>query len=278
MPATFDASSTTDEVLEGVDLTGRRVLVTGASAGLGVETVRALTAHGASVVAGVRDPAKATPPWRPPGSTATPVELRTLDLARWPRSGRSPTASSPTTTASTCSSPTPGSWPARRADRRRVRDPVRHQPPRPLRARQPAGAGCSRRPAAASSTSPPPATGSADVDLDDPNFEHRRRTTRGIAYGRSKTANVLFAVELDRRLRDRGVRATAVHPGMIYTELGRHMTDETIDAPAWRHGADRKIVVEVGASRARPRRCGRPRSPTPTRSAAATARTAPSRR
>ena len=60
MPATFDASSTTDEVLDGVDLTGRRVLLTGASAGLGVETARALTDHGASVVAGVRDQAKAT--------------------------------------------------------------------------------------------------------------------------------------------------------------------------------------------------------------------------
>ena len=65
----------------------------------------------------------------------------------------------------------------------------------------------------------------SDVDLDDPNFEHTPYT-EFIAYGRSKTANVLFAVGFDRRHKDRGVRATAVHPGVIRTELGRHMTPE----------------------------------------------------
>ena len=47
-----------------------------------------------------------------------------------------------------------------------------------------------------------------------------------VAYGQSKTASVLFALELDRRYKDRGVRATAVHPGLIDTELGRHFTQE----------------------------------------------------
>ena len=51
----------------------------------------------------------------------------------------------------------------------------------------------------------------SDVDLDDPNFEHTPYA-EFVAYGRSKTANILFAVEFDRRHRDRGVRATAVHP------------------------------------------------------------------
>ena len=59
MTKTFGAQSTTDEVLEGVDLSGRRVLVTGVSAGLGVETARALAAHGAHVVGAARDLAKA---------------------------------------------------------------------------------------------------------------------------------------------------------------------------------------------------------------------------
>ena len=49
-----------------------------------------------------------------------------------------------------------------------------------------------------------------------------------IAYGRSKTANALFAVEFDRRHRSRGVRATAVHPGGILTELVRHMSEEAM--------------------------------------------------
>ena len=65
------------------------------------------------------------------------------------------------------------------------------------------------------------------MSLDDPGFEQTPYDA-WVAYGRAKTANVLFAVELDRRLRDRGVRATAVHPGGIVTDLGRHLTDETL--------------------------------------------------
>jgi NAD(P)-dependent dehydrogenase (short-subunit alcohol dehydrogenase family) len=62
----------------------------------------------------------------------------------------------------------------------------------------------------------------SNVDLDDPNFE-RAPYEPWIAYGRSKTANILFAVAFDRRHRDKGVRATAVHPGVIQTELARHV-------------------------------------------------------
>ena len=77
----------------------------------------------------------------------------------------------------------------------------------------------------------------ADVDLDDPNFEH---TPYGefIAYGRSKTANALFAVEFDRRHKVRGVRATAVHPGAIHTELGRYMTPDVTE----------KLLKEINAN------------------------------
>jgi NAD(P)-dependent dehydrogenase (short-subunit alcohol dehydrogenase family) len=63
----------------------------------------------------------------------------------------------------------------------------------------------------------------SDLDLDDPNWE-RRDYDKFLAYGGSKTANVLHAVELDRRLRDDGVRAYAVHPGVVATALARHMT------------------------------------------------------
>jgi NAD(P)-dependent dehydrogenase (short-subunit alcohol dehydrogenase family) len=66
----------------------------------------------------------------------------------------------------------------------------------------------------------------SDVDLDDPNFVRTPYTEFG-AYGRSKTANILFAVEFDRRHKAGGVRAAAVHPGGIRTELGRHMTPES---------------------------------------------------
>jgi NAD(P)-dependent dehydrogenase (short-subunit alcohol dehydrogenase family) len=67
----------------------------------------------------------------------------------------------------------------------------------------------------------------SDIDLEDPNFEHTAYE-EFVAYGRSKTANILFAVEFDRRHKDRGVRATAVHPGGIRTELSRHMTPEAL--------------------------------------------------
>jgi NAD(P)-dependent dehydrogenase (short-subunit alcohol dehydrogenase family) len=69
----------------------------------------------------------------------------------------------------------------------------------------------------------------SDVVLDDINFEQTPYDPWQ-AYGRSKTANILFAVELDRRGRDRGQRACAVHPGTIITELGRHLTEETFAA------------------------------------------------
>jgi NAD(P)-dependent dehydrogenase (short-subunit alcohol dehydrogenase family) len=67
----------------------------------------------------------------------------------------------------------------------------------------------------------------ADVDLDDPNFEHTQYHPF-VAYGRSKTANILYSVALDRRLKGRNIRAAAVHPGGIQTELGRHLTPELI--------------------------------------------------
>jgi NAD(P)-dependent dehydrogenase (short-subunit alcohol dehydrogenase family) len=69
----------------------------------------------------------------------------------------------------------------------------------------------------------------ADVDLDDPGFE-RTPYDPFVAYGRAKTANVLFAVAFDQRHRVRGVRAAAVHPGGIHTELARHMDESQITA------------------------------------------------
>jgi NAD(P)-dependent dehydrogenase (short-subunit alcohol dehydrogenase family) len=62
----------------------------------------------------------------------------------------------------------------------------------------------------------------SNVDLNDPKFQLTPYDPF-VAYGRSKTANILFAVAFDRRHRGRGVRAAAVHPGAIRTELGRHV-------------------------------------------------------
>src|ERR1700740_252209 len=81
----FGATSTTDEVLSGVDLRGKRILVTGVSAGLGVETARSLAAHGAHVVGGARDRTKPKAPTTQVRKDAAAVggslELIELDLA-----------------------------------------------------------------------------------------------------------------------------------------------------------------------------------------------------
>src|SRR6202043_2097508 len=69
----------------------------------------------------------------------------------------------------------------------------------------------------------------SNVDLQDPNFE-RTEYEPFVAYGRSKTANILFAVAFDQRHRERGIRAAAVHPGGIQTELGRYMEPGQLQA------------------------------------------------
>src|ERR1700743_1563448 len=84
MSNSFCARSTTDEVLAGVDLSGKRILVTGVSAGLGVETARTLAAHGAMVVGAARDLAKArdaTKVVRDDAKNGGGIELVELDLA-----------------------------------------------------------------------------------------------------------------------------------------------------------------------------------------------------
>ena len=101
----------------------------------------------------------------------------------------------------------------------------------------------------------------SDVDLDDPNFEHAPYDPWA-AYGRSKTANILFAVEFDRRHKAGGIRATAVHPGGIQTELSRHLTPEATRALIDRiNAATPPRAIRPSRSRpfrrARRRLCGR---------------------
>ena len=67
----------------------------------------------------------------------------------------------------------------------------------------------------------------SNVDLEDPNFE-RTPYDPFVAYGRSKTANILFVVAFDKRHRSRGVRAAAAHPGGVQTELSRHMGADAV--------------------------------------------------
>jgi NAD(P)-dependent dehydrogenase (short-subunit alcohol dehydrogenase family) len=239
MTRPFGVTSTTDDVLSGKDLSGKRVLVTGVSAGLGVETARALAARGAKVVGAARDLAKAeraTAEVRAQAANGGGLELVALDLASL-------------VSVRACAD-------VQLADGRPFDAVI-------------ANAGVMRTPFGhtvdgfetqfgtnhlghfvlvnriASLIAPGgrlvnvSSAGHrySDVDLDDPNFEHAPYDPM-IAYGRSKTANILFAVEFDRRHRARGVRATALHPGGIRTELDRHMQPGELQATVDRINAE----------------------------------------
>ncbi len=223
----FGFESTTDDVLAGVDLTGAQVVITGASAGLGVETARALSAHGARVVGVVRDVDRARAALDEVG--ATDVELYAADLASL-ASVRAATDAFIAdghgridvliANAGVMACPQ-----ATTADGFELQFGTNHLGHFVLvnRLVPLMVDGDPARIVVLSSAG----HRFSDVSLDDPGFESEPYD-EWVAYGRAKTANALFAVELDRRLRDRGVRAAAVHPGGIVTDLGRHLNDESI--------------------------------------------------
>lgn len=224
MAGPFGATSTTGDVLEGVDLGGKRVLVTGVSAGLGVETARALAAHGAQVVGAARDLHKAeaaAAAVRAQAANGGGFTLVQLDLASL-ASVRACTDvlladgrpfDLVIANAGVMAAPF-----GHTADGFETQFGTNHLGHFVLVNRiAPLIAPGGRLVNVASS-----GHRFADVDLEDPNFE-RAPYDPMIAYGRSKTANILFAVAFDRRHKVRGVRAAAIHPGGIQTELGRHI-------------------------------------------------------
>jgi NAD(P)-dependent dehydrogenase (short-subunit alcohol dehydrogenase family) len=224
MARPFGATSTTDDVLAGKDLSGKRVLVTGVSAGLGIETARALAAHGAQVVGAARDLAKAeraTAGVRAQAADGGGLELVELDLASL-NSVRAcadalVAAGKPfdVVIANAGVMRTPF---GHTADGFETQFGTNHLGHFVLVNRIASLIASGGRLVNVASSG----HRYSDVDLDDPTFE-RTPYDPMIAYGRSKTANILFAVEFDRRHQARGVRATAVHPGGIKTELDRHM-------------------------------------------------------
>jgi NAD(P)-dependent dehydrogenase (short-subunit alcohol dehydrogenase family) len=235
---TFARSSTTDEVLAGIDLHGRVALVTGTSSGLGKETTRALASAGALVVMTARDEAKVRAACESLSSEvpAGRLEPEVVDLASLASVraftdrvlSRHDELHLLIANAGVIASPF-----GHTSDGFELQFGTNHLGHFVLVNRLvPAFIhGAPSRIVVLSSY----AHQLADVDFDDPNFEHTDYD-KLISYGRSKTANVLFAVELDRRLRDRGVRAFAVHPGGIKTELGRHMTADDIGTVLKRTG------------------------------------------
>ncbi|HTH96845.1 MAG TPA: SDR family NAD(P)-dependent oxidoreductase [Stellaceae bacterium] len=236
----FDAGSTADEVLRGIDLSGKRVLVTGVSAGLGVETARALAAHGAGVVGAARDLDKAQTAAEPVWAEAKNgggIEFIELDLAslasvrqaadRLDQDGRGFDLVIANAGVMACSK-------GRTADGFETQFGTNHLGHFVLVNR----IAHLMKPGSRLVNLSSAGHRFEDVDLDDPNFERTQYDEIG-AYCRSKTANILFTVEFDRRHRSRGIRATAVHPGRIRTELIRHMAPGAVEAMTAKQNAER---------------------------------------
>jgi NAD(P)-dependent dehydrogenase (short-subunit alcohol dehydrogenase family) len=226
----FGATSTTEEVLDGVDLHGKRIFVTGASAGIGVETARALAAHGAHVVGAARDLKKAEKATaevrKDAAANGGSLELVELDLG----SLKSVRACADALLAKG------DPFDVIIANAGVMATPFGHT-----------GDGFETQFGTnhlghfvlVNKIAPLLRKGGrlinlassghrfSNVDLEDPNFE-KTPYEPFVSYGRSKTANILFAVGFDERHKARGVRAAAVHPGGIMTELGRHLDPAAI--------------------------------------------------
>jgi NAD(P)-dependent dehydrogenase (short-subunit alcohol dehydrogenase family) len=221
----FGATSTTDDVLSGVNLKGKRILVTGVSAGLGVETARSLAAHGAHVVGAARDLNKAKTATEQVRNDAAAnggsLELVELDLANLKSvracSDRLLAEAEPfdVVIANAGVMATPF---GHTTDGFETQFGTNHLGHFVLVNRIASLIRDGGRLINLSSSG----HRYSNVDLEDPSFEHTPYEPF-VAYGRSKTANILFAVAFDNRHRDRGVRAAAVHPGGIQTELARYL-------------------------------------------------------
>jgi NAD(P)-dependent dehydrogenase (short-subunit alcohol dehydrogenase family) len=226
----FGEQTTTDEVLEGIDLAGKVAFVTGGAGGLGAETARALASKGASVTLGVRKPEEGEEVARSireaTGNQA--IEVAQLDLSipdsvrrcakEW-LEGHS-RLHLLINNAGVMACPldrTAEGWEMQFATNHIGHFILTGHLLPALRAAAPArivnlSSGGHRV---------------DDIHFDDIHFE-RREYDKWNSYGQSKTSNILFTRELDRRLQGEGIRSYAVHPGVIMTKLARHLTPEDI--------------------------------------------------
>ena len=222
----FTAASTADDVLAGIDLSGKNAVVTGGHVGLGLEATRALAKAGASVTVGSRDPRRAASAL----AGIERVEVAQLDLldpasidlfaARYLDSGRP--LHMLLNNAGIMGGPL-----TRDARGYEAQFATNHLGHFQLTVRLLPALRAAHGARVVNTTSG--ATRISGIRWDDPNF------TTGydghLAYAQSKTANVLFAVELDRRWAQDGIRGYAAHPGIIIgTNLGSSMPADQVQA------------------------------------------------
>lgn len=236
----FNAQSTAAEVAAGHDLTGKVALVTGGNSGIGLETVKALASQGAGVVVGARDAGKAAD--LPSNTTFIPLDLADPDsvdafagrfLAEHDRLDL------------LFNNAGLFRVPSLQKDKRgyELQFGVNHLGHFQLTgllwpALKNAGGA---RVIVLSSIG----HRRMGVQLDDVNFEKHPYDPM-MAYGQSKTANVLFAVELDRLGKQYGVRAFSVHPGGVMTDIFRYMTEQELED--WKRGVSAFKTPEQGAA------------------------------
>jgi NAD(P)-dependent dehydrogenase (short-subunit alcohol dehydrogenase family) len=222
IPSGFGAWTTAQEALGGLDLTGKVAIVTGGYSGIGLETSRVLAEAGATVIVPARTPDKA----QAAVSGIPRLELELLDLMnpvsidsfaqRFLDSGRP--LHILINSAGIMAAPLERD--SRGYESQFATNHLGHfqLTARLWPALKKAG---NARVVAVSSRG----HRLGGVDFNDPNFEHREYD-KWKAYAQSKTANVLFALELDKLGKSQGVRAFSVHPGLILTDLSRHLTEE----------------------------------------------------
>jgi NAD(P)-dependent dehydrogenase (short-subunit alcohol dehydrogenase family) len=219
----FNAQSTAAEVIAGVDLTGRRAIVTGGASGIGIETARALAGAGAGVTLAVRNPAAGE---RTAADIGHSVAVALLDLANRASAAAFVAAwEGPlhilVNNAGVMASPlmrTAEGWEMQFATNHLGHFGLATGLHDAL-----AAAGDARVVSVSSS-----AHLRSGIVFDDIMFE-RREYEPWSAYGQSKTANVLFAVEASHRWAGDGITVNALHPGGIRTQLQRYVSEEELD-------------------------------------------------
>lgn len=239
----FHEKSTAAEVIAGIDLTGKNAVVTGGYSGIGLETVRALASAGARVTVPARrlDAAETAL-----ADIAGEIEIAAMDLAdlasiekftrEYDETGRGLDILINNAGIMACPYGRVGPDWERQFGTNHLGHMAMSLALAPAMQRT-EGA----RLVALSSIG----HARSDIIWDDPNYVHRPYD-KWEAYGQAKTANALFALGVDRRGRDVGIRAYSVHPGGIFTPLQRHLADEEMVALGWK-AADGTIPPEVQA-------------------------------
>ena len=232
------ATTTAAEVVDGIDLTGQTMIVTGASSGIGIETARALAGAGADVVLAIRDPAAGEQLAAEIGGRIEALDLadlRSVDavVARW--EGPLHVLVANAGVMMTPQVRTPQGWELQLA--------TNHLGHFALAVGLEPSMVDGARVVVVSSSG----HGSSQVDFDDLMFQ-RRPYDPGSAYGQSKTANVLFAVEATRRWAHRGITANALMPGGIFTNLQRHWDPAVLAEIKAQHAATSKTPQQGAAT------------------------------